>query len=293
MHTIKNDHLGISVRQTGAELCRIFSTTTGKEFMWDGNPAVWGSFAPVLFPIVGELKERTYYYQDRHYSLPRHGIVRDNTKVQLTGKTDDRLSFTLSYDQESLEVYPFRFALTISFILNENEITVHHKVTNLGDDEMLFSIGAHPAFCCPRNPEESYEDYYLEFEQKETASRWLINELGLQTGVTEPVLTDSNVLNLAHELFSRDALIFKNTKSKSVKLKSRKSKEVISFSYNEFPYLGIWAKPEGDYVCVEPWLGIADSQDSDQVLENKEGILRLKGGGTFEVSYQIMVSEQG
>jgi len=291
MHTINNNRLGISVKESGAELCRIFSTTTGKEFMWDGNPEVWGSFAPVLFPIVGGLRENTYYYEGQQFELPRHGIVRNNSKVQLTGKTEDRLSFTLSYDEESLEVYPFRFELTISFILNENEITVHHKVMNLGTEEMLFSIGSHPAFCCPRGPEETYEDYYLEFEQEETVSRWLINEGGLQTGVTEDVLKDTRILPLTHALFLRDALIFKDLKSKTVALKSRKSKEVVSFSYKEFPYLGIWAKPEGDYICIEPWLGVADHEDSNQDLKNKEGILGLEVGETFEVSYLIDILE--
>lgn len=291
MHTIKNDFLSVSVKETGAELCRIYSTVTGKEFMWDGNPAVWGSIAPVLFPIVGGLKEDTYYYKDQEYHLPRHGIVRNNSKVQLTGKTEDRLSFTLSYDEESLAVYPFKFEFTVSFILKENKLTVHHQVMNIGQDEMLFSIGAHPAFCCPRNEGEAYTDYYLEFEEPETVSRWLINDKGLQTGVTESVLVDTRILPLTHELFTKDALIFKDLKSRSVTLKSKKSNDQIFFGYKGFPYLGIWAKPEGDYICIEPWLGVADHQDSDQNLNHKEGILRLEGGGTFEMAYEVVVSE--
>jgi galactose mutarotase-like enzyme len=292
MHTIENSFLRVTVNETGAELCRLQSVISGQDYLWQADPAVWPSYAPVLFPIIGELKEGTYYHQGMRYQLPRHGIVRNNPQVRLTDSTPHSLTYTLEYDEDSLLAYPFRFRFSITFTLEGNRLGVQHEVHNLGDEPMLFSVGGHPAFKCPRHEDESYNDYYLEFEQEETVARWLLTDQGLLSGETEMVLQDSTMLPLSHELFAQDALVFKDLKSKKVSLKSRITREVLSVSYEDFPYLGIWAKPTGDYVCIEPWLGVADSQQSDQQLENKEGILRLEAGGTFTASYTIEVTEQ-
>ena len=291
MHTIENNQLRVTVKETGAELCRIQSATTGLDYLWDGNPDIWPSHAPVLFPIVGELKEGTYNYKDNTYQLNRHGFVRNNPKVRLTDSTDRSLRFSLSYDEDLLLAYPFRFEFHISFTLDGNKIIVSHEVKNLGEDTMLFSLGGHPAFCCPRQNGENYDDFYLEFEQRETVSRWLLTDKGLLSGETEQVLKDTKNLPLFHRLFDHDALVFKDLKSTKVSLKSRKSDQVVVVHFGDFPYLGIWAKPKGDYVCIEPWHGVADSHDTDQNLETKEGIIRLPGGGVFTASYTIEIIE--
>ncbi|WP_247237420.1 aldose 1-epimerase family protein [Telluribacter sp. SYSU D00476] len=291
MHTIENNQLRVTVKETGAELCRIQSVITGMDYLWDGNPDIWPSHAPVLFPIIGELKEGTYHYQGNNYQLNRHGFVRNNPKVRLADSTDNSLRFTLSYDEDLLLAYPFRFEFNIRYTLEDNRIIVHHEVKNLGDDVMLFSIGGHPAFRCPRQNGENYDDFYLEFEQRETVSRWLLTDKGLLSGETEPVLKDTKNLPIYHRLFDQDALVFKDLKSTKVSLKSRKSDQVVALYFGDFPYLGIWAKPKGDYVCIEPWHGVADSHDTDQNLETKEGIIRLQGGGTFTASYTIEIIE--
>lgn len=290
-HTLENETLRISIRETGAELCGITSVQTGMDYLWDGDPAVWASYAPVLFPIVGELKESTYLYQGNQYQLPRHGIVRNNPKVRLTDKNENTLTLTLDYDEDTLLVYPFRFRFDTIYILEQNQIIVQHRVENRGENEMYFSVGGHPAFCCPRHKHEAYNDYYLEFERAETVSRWLITDKGLLSGRTEPVLTGTAVLPLTHELFNEDALVFKDLLSTSVSLKSSKSPEVVTVRYSDFPYLGIWAKPQGDYVCIEPWLGVADSQQTDQQFETKEGLIRLASQATFVATYTIEITE--
>ncbi|GAB3170924.1 aldose 1-epimerase family protein [Telluribacter humicola] len=291
MHTIENNLLRITVKEIGAELSRIQSVTTGMDYLWDGNPDIWPSHAPVLFPIIGELKEGTYHYKGNSYQLNRHGFVRNNPKVKLTDSSDNSLRFTLSYDEDLLLAYPFRFEFNISYTLEENRIIVHHEVKNLGDDTMLFSIGGHPAFRCPRQSGESYDDFYLEFDQRESVSRWMLTDKGLLSGETEQVLKDTKNLPIFHRLFDQDALVFKDLKSTKVSLKSRKSDQVVALYFSDFPYLGIWAKPKGDYVCLEPWHGVADSHDTDQNLETKEGIIRLQGGGTFTASYTIEITE--
>ena len=289
-HSVENDFLKISVKQTGAELCKIQSVKTGKDFMWNADPNVWASSAPVLFPVIGAVKNGFVKYNGKDYAVPRHGIIRNNAHVELLEQTENSLTFGLKYNEESLKIYPFEFEFLITYQLESHKIIVKHQVINHGMDEMLFSLGGHPAFKCPLHENEVYEDYYLEFEAVETDSTWLLED-GLVSKNTKPVLENTNVLHLHKHLFDNDALIFKHLISKTVSLRSTKSSEVITLHYNDFPYLGIWAKPQADFVCIEPWLGIADSTDSDQNFETKEGILKLAAGQKFEASFTIEIYE--
>ena len=291
MHSIKNETLEISVKQSGAELCSIKSVESGKEFIWDANPDIWGGSSPVLFPIVGGLKNNCFLHKEKIYELPRHGFIRNNDSVFLSEKRSDSLSFSLKYNEGTLKKYPFKFDFTISYTLKKNTIIVSHKVLNEGNEIMFFSLGAHPAFRCPINEGEVYEDYFLEFEKEETSSTWLLDKNGQITGDTSEVLKQTKILDLYKGIFENDALIFKDLISKKVSLKSKKSSSVITINFSGFPYLGIWAKPNADFVCVEPWLGIADSSNTNQDFETKEGIVELGIGKSFEVYYEISIEE--
>ncbi len=291
MHTIKNDQFKVSVKETGAELCSMKSVKSGKEYIWQAEPDVWGAHAPNLFPVIGSLKGDGFLYEGKEYNCPKHGFVRKNDKVSLVDKNQDSLTFGLMYSKESLEIYPFKFEFLIKFTLNGNKLHIEHKITNHCDQEMLFSLGGHPGFTCPLNDDEQYEDYYLEFEKPENAPTWRVLKNGLIAKESIPFFNNSSVINLHPHIFDDDALVFKNLNSSSVSLKSKKSKQILSVDFTDFPNLGIWAKPEADYVCIEPWIGIADSEDSDRNFETKEGLVSLAPVSSFIASYTITVDE--
>ncbi len=291
IHYAKNSELEIAVRRPGAELSSIKSLKSGIEYMWGMDPAIWNSTAPILFPIVGCLKDNTYIWKGEKYLLTRHGFIRENPQLLLTGITANSLTFGMNSSKETHKIYPFDFEFSIQFLLEGTKISVIHQVVNTGNSVLYFSLGGHPAFRCPVHADEKYEDYYLEFDQPEQVSTWLLTGDGLLSGQTEPVLKGSNILPLSHELFSKDALIFKDLKSKKVTLRNKKSTQALSFSFEDFPYLGVWAKTNGNFVCIEPWLGVADSWNTDQLLEHKEGILQLAAGEVFEASYFIEIQE--
>jgi galactose mutarotase-like enzyme len=291
IHFAKNSEIEIAVRQPGAELSSIKSLKSGIEYMWGCDPAIWNSTAPILFPIVGGLKENSYLWKGEKYSLKKHGFIRENPDLLLTGITAETLSFGMGANKETHKVYPFDFKFSIHFILEGTKVRIIHQITNTGNDDLYFSLGGHPGFKCPIHPDEKYEDYYLEFETNENSSTWLLHEDGTILDQTAPVFNNSNIIPLTHDLFSKDALIFKDLKSRKVTLRSKQSKEALSVSFEDFPYLGIWAKTNGDFICIEPWLGIADRWNTDQKLENKEGILRLTAGELFEAEYIIEIHE--
>lgn len=290
MHTLQNDKIKIAVKKTGAELCKITSVKNSTDFMWNADPKVWGSFAPNLFPIIGALKNDTYVLDSETYTLPKHGFVRHNDDVVLHAQTENSLTFKLISNEKLLKIYPFKFEFYISYTLTDNVIEVQHTVKNMDDKTMFFSLGGHPAFKCPVYENEIYDDYILEFEHFENSKTHLINmENGLISAETKAVFNNSNKIELQHELFNADALIFKDLKSKKVTLKNKTKDAVLSVNYQDFPYLGIWAKPNGNYVCIEPWLGIADNENTNQKLTEKEGILSLAPDKTFKASYHIEI----
>ena len=290
MHTLENTQLKIAVNTIGAELCEITSVKTNTNFMWDGNPNIWESFAPNLFPIIGALKNDCYVFENQTYTLPKHGIVRNNNTIVLQEQTPDSLTFKLSYNEDTLKNYPIKFEYLITYKLTNSTIEVIYTVKNVDTKIMCFSVGGHPAFKCPVFENEHYEDYYLEFEHEETSETHLINmKNGLILPSTKSVLNKTNKLPLTHELFNSDALIFKDLKSKKVSLKSKRHGNILSVSYHDFPYLGIWAKPNGNFVCIEPWLGIADNNATNQEFTTKEGVLKLPAGNTFKASYTIEI----
>ena len=290
-YSISNNLFKIEVQQKGVELCSIKSIKTGKQYMWNANTDVWGSFSPVLFPIIGCLKGDITEYKGENYAIPKHGFIRHNTNLILKINTDSELVFTLKYNEELLETYPFKFEFEISYKLVDNKIVVAHKVINLDTNNILFSLGGHPAFKCPVNEGENLNDYYLEFEQVENDVVHELSNNGLIQGTTRLMLDNTNVLPLTDSLFDNDALIFKNLKSRKVTLKSKKSKQQLSVSFKDFNYLGIWSKPKANFVCIEPWLGVTDSENSDGVFKNKDGILTLKTGDTFNAEYIIEITE--
>ncbi|GAA3629162.1 aldose 1-epimerase family protein [Flavivirga jejuensis] len=290
MYILENEKLKIAVKKTGAELCKITSVKDKIDFMWDANPEVWGSYAPNLFPIIGALKDDTYFFENQSYKLSKHGFIRHNDKLILKEQSKDSLTFKLSYDENSLKIYPFRFEFLITYQLIDTIISITHTIKNHDDKALYFSLGGHPAFKCPVYKDEDYSDYCLEFEHVENSETHVINmENGLISNTTKPVFNNSNSLALRHDLFDTDALVFKDLKSKKVTLKSKSNGSILTVNYKDFPYLGIWAKPNGDYVCIEPWLGIADNENTNQNLKEKEGILTLMPQQTFKAAYSIEI----
>ncbi len=290
MYHLNNHLLKISVKKTGAELCNIVSVNNNTEFMWQANPDIWGSHAPNLFPIIGVLKNGFFSFEGKNYHLTKHGFIRNNNDIQLIEQTKNSLTFGICHSPKLLEMYPFKFDFKITFILKNNSIEVKHTVKNMDDKTIYFSLGGHPAFKCPVFEDENYNDYNLEFEHHETSKSYLLNtENSLMTSNTKEIFKNSNTIQLTNELFSEDALVFKDLNSRKTILKSSKNGEVLSVTYKDFKYLGIWAKPNGNFVCIEPWLGLGDYENTNQQLINKEGILSLEPNKTFTASYHIEI----
>jgi galactose mutarotase-like enzyme len=290
-YSIFNDVLKVKILGKGAEISSIKSQITGKEYMWGADPNIWGSHAPVLFPIIGALKNNECSIDGKIFSIPKHGIIRNNNDLVINNQTDEEIDFQLNYSENTLLVYPYKFQFNIKFLLQGNKLTVSHRVKNLDKKEIYFSLGGHPGFKCPINEGEDYQDYYLEFEKEENAATTLLSSSGLISDNTQQIVSNTKILPLHSHLFDDDALIFKDLKSRKVSLKSKKSNQVLSVSYNDFSYLGIWAKPNAPFVCIEPWLGIADHENTEGDFLKKDGLITLPQNESFIALYSIEIEE--
>lgn len=285
---LENEKIKIEVDTQGAQLQQLILKERDKNYLWHGDSKYWGRKAPVLFPIVGRLKNDQYQYNGQKYRMTQHGFARDN-KFELIEQNKNSLIYALEENEDTLEKYPFKFRLEIRYSIKENSLAITYTVINQDQKDIYFSIGAHPAFYWPLTETEKKEDYYLEFDQKENADKYLL-ESGLLNHKKEKALADSKTLPLLPDIFKDDALIFKKLKSEKVTLKSRKSELEVQLNFKNFPYLGVWSQSaEAPFICLEPWQGIADSVDSSGRIEEKEGIKQLAAGEQFKCTHIITI----
>jgi len=288
MFEIFNQFLKVQISAAGAELQSIVSKENSLEYMWSGDPAFWGKKSPVLFPIVGGLKNGTYQYQGIHYQLGRHGFARER-EFTVSDHTEESIRFSLVSDETTKDVYPFDFVFSIEYSVKGNQLTVKYIVENIGNETLLFSVGAHPAFKIPLVEGTTYEDYHLIFSNHENAGIYPLSTEGLIEKRTTPLLNNSNIIPLTKELFAKDALVFKHLRSNYIGILNNKNSHGLKLHFSDFPYMGIWAAKNADFVCIEPWCGIADSVDATGDLSEKEGINHLAPSKYFERAWSVEV----
>ena len=289
MQIIQNDTLKITVAERGAELKSITALADGTEYLFDGDPIWWKYSSPVLFPIVGKVKGGKYRAEGKEFELGQHGFAR-TSDFWLVDATDKNLTFALESNAATLKVYPYKFRLEISFELIGNEVKVGWKVANVDDKDIYFSIGAHPAICCPISYRENFEDCYLKFNKPEKSARLLLTANGL-SHERIPTL-DGTELNLTYDLFKGDALVFDDLKSDEVSVCSRKSSKSLTIRAKNFPYWGFWTPVQGGapFICIEPWHGHADYEDFAGEFKDKEGIIKLAANETFQTEMAFIIN---
>jgi len=276
----------VEVSLYGVEFQSIVNKTFSLEYLWNGDPAFWSKRSPVLFPIVGSLRNNSYSYQGKSYQLSRHGFARDMEFLP-EKQTGNAITFLLRSNEETRKNYPFDFEFRVRYQILGDELSTEYMVTNTGSGLMYFSVGGHPAFRLPLESTAVFSDYHLQFEETENLQRWPISKDGLIQLQPVPVMEDSNRLNLQKSLFYQDALVFKYIASSEISLVSSKSKHGILFQMGEFPFLGIWSFKDADFICLEPWCGIADPVNSNQQLEAKEGIEKISPGKVFSRQWRV------
>lgn len=272
--------LEIQSKKEGAELTSI--KYNNKEMLHQGKE-YWNRHAPILFPIVGQIKDGEIIINGQTYKMGQHGFARDMEfeKIEIT---ENRHRYILISNEQTLEKFPFKFELYVTYEIKENEIITKYEVINKDEKEMLFGLGGHPAFIC----NYSKEEYEIDFTEKEDKIEFLKLKDGLIDTENAENILNNNKIHLKENTFENDAIIMKKIKSNKVILKNNKTnKEILEFDFTGFPYLALWSKKGAPFVCIEPWFNTADKIDSSKEFNKKEDILILKPNEKFECQYKV------
>ena len=308
INIVENEQLVCTVDSHGCEIKSVKDRKTGKEYMWNGDPAYWNRTSPVLFPFVGAVKDKEYRHNGKTYSIGQHGFARDmefsllsdtRRKVSephnysiLNEKTEEEMWMELSETDETLAKYPFRFRLEIGYRLVGRTLSVMWRVINTNETDMYFAIGAHPGFMLPAEDGCAFRLYDTKGNPVDSVKNRIFGTGGCVTDNTVTVETPEGKLPITGELFDGDALVIEDSQLGRVDIipagSENPDSSVISVEFTS-PLVGLWSPPHKNapFVCIEPWYGRCDSESFGGDLKDREYEQTLKPGEDFRAEYTI------
>ena len=282
-HTLQSEGISATIKGGGAELCSL-RNAQGLELLWQAGPA-WPRHSPLLFPIVGRLKDDQLRHRGKTYPMTQHGFARDHRFAWLR-REPDVCQLVLEDDADTRSRYPFAFRLEVTYAVSGAELEVTLRIDNPDDEVLPASIGAHPAFNWPLMPELAKTDYTLSFSNEEGAPIRRLKE-GLMRAAPEPTPIPGRTLALSERLFDEDAIILDKLASSSVRYAAPRGPS-IEMSWEGFRELGIWSKPGGaPFLCIEPWRGFASPADFDGEFADKPGLMHIPPREQQVLRYRI------
>ena len=291
MHTLKNEILTVQVKEHGAELASIRKGSV--EYLWQADPMFWGRHSPVLFPIVGSVWEKRYRVDGREFELGQHGFARDMDFTMVEGG-EDEVRYRLESTEDTLKKYPWPFVLEIAYRLHGNMIDVIWEVSNPGNEDMYFQIGAHPAFNYPDYDPQTMERGFLSFDRGEGLECIRIKEKGCVDAETlYPLdIPADGLLPLTRETFDKiDTIMLQDGQIGSVALYRTDRTPWLKLSF-EAPVVGIWSPPgkNAPFICLEPWYGRCDRAGYEGDYRDRDWVNRLAPGERFSSVYTIEIA---
>lgn len=289
LQTIFDGGVSAEINTLGAELSSL--KFEGREYIWQADPTYWSRHAPVLFPIVGSLKDGKAVSEAGEINLSRHGFARD-MEFEIVEKTQNSITLELESNETTRKIYPYYFMFQMTYSINEDgDLLQLFSITNTGDVVLPASFGGHPAFNVPVDPadNEDFSDYKLSFTQEWSAKTPTLTKDGIFDFSKEVTLLDNeDVLKLTHETFDIDTLVFHNVPDDCVSL-GGPAGHGVALIFPDFPYLGVWSAPNAPFVAVEPWCGLASATDEDEHFEHKRGMEYIDPHETLKNGFIISV----
>ena len=285
LHNISNGNLSCTICEIGAEIVSLKSMKTECEYLWQNDTNVWSGSAPILFPIVGRLNTGKYTIEGKEYTLPTHGFARSE-HFKVKQQCESSITFSLNENKSTLKVYPFKFQLNVTFTLEEQSLLVTYQVINQDSSALYFAIGSHPAFALPPT-EFSEGKCKLLFSEQENNYCCLIKN-DLLSDDQHPVALIDKSLVLTPKLFEQDALIFRDINSSTITL-AVNEQAILSVDTGNNKHLGLWAKPNSPYACIEPWISTDETGKTPLELKDKPDLTCLLAGEKTENNYRINI----
>ena len=287
MLTLQNQNLTLCVDPFGAQMMELGSKQ-GTQFLWNGDKQYWPDRAPVLFPYVARLTDGCYTLCGERYSMDIHGFAKDSV-FTIEEQSSDSVTFCLRQTPETLRQYPFRFTFRVRYALRGWTVHVTYSVCNEDEKELPFGIGGHPGFQIA--PGHARSEYSIALPDANPRHYLLLDAAGsglADTSKSYPFNDAGNAyVPVTDTLFDKDALGFEDGQLPSVGLVDADKKPFVTLTCTDFPYVGIWSKPDGPYVCLEPWIGRTDNMDFTGDLSEKPGEQKLIANAETVHTYTI------
>lgn len=289
---IQTDELSVEIEEHGAQMRSLLDRRRGMERLWPGDPAVWASSSPVVFPVIGKLNGLEYCLDGRAYSMKSNGLIRYADPVEVR-RGDTWAELTFRDDAETRERFPFSWTFAIRYELSGAKLGVTATISNEGGMPLWYNYAGHPGFRVPLRDGESCDDYYVEFSAPERASVYGVCATGQLTGELTPFFENERRFFIRKELFCTEALAFHAPASEYVSIKSLVDDSEVRVRIKGFDNVAVWSPHiEGRdlaFVCIEPWVGHSDFKGFEGEFPQRDGIAMLAAHESVQHSYDIEV----
>lgn len=287
---LENMNLKVTINQQGAEISSILSKENGQQYLWNADERYWKRSAPVLFPIVGSLKDSKFVVDGKDYPMSQHGFARDMDFKMVKQADGKEILFRLDYNEDTLKRYPYKFALEIKYVLDKYKLTTIWRVINMDDKPIHFQIGGHPAFMCPLGGKGEQSEYFLNFDTDKDITYSLLSSNGLVESEGNVLKNDGGLVKIDEHMFDKDALIVEGKQAGKVTLCKPDGMSYLSVLFDA-PLFGLWspAGKNAPFVCIEPWYGRADKESFSGEIDAREYDNCLQKDEIFEKKYTIEI----
>lgn len=287
MDELNNKWLHVEFSENGAEMCRITGMRTHTEYLWNGDARYWNQHSPLLFPLVGKLKDGKARINGSIYEIPKHGFV-SNEVFEKVAQTHNTLTYRLESKPSMHRVYPYPFRLDVTYKLRANYITVIWTVLNTGLNVMPFHIGGHPGINYPKFDPASRIKAYAAFRKPSPIESAAVCETGCLGTQRYDLPLVNGLFPITDECFKNDAVIIDENQIDHISIYDVDKHPYVSMDFGS-PVLLMWS-PYGvnaPFVCLEPWYGLCDAESYEGDFKDRPYTNLVDPGHQLSMGYTL------
>ncbi|WP_274361801.1 aldose epimerase [Paenibacillus thermotolerans] len=219
---------------------------------------------PVLFPISGQLKDGSYEWNGRTYSMKNHGVARIHPWEVVAANEDGEASVTLKLasSDATKAMFPFDFDLRFTYTLKDAALRIAQEYRNLSDEDMPMYAGFHPYFAAEMKDIAYETDATVYLDYNDNRVKPYNGSVNLEGMVESAALLDARAQDIA----------FRPSAGRRIRM---------TYS-GHFKYVVLWSVADKPFVCVEPWMALTGE------LNRKEELTMVKPGETLRAELTIL-----
>jgi galactose mutarotase-like enzyme len=242
----------------------------------------------VCFPLMGFLPDNRYTLDGQEYTMGVHGFAQDR-EFTVAEQKEDRICYELCDDPETYRQYPWHFRFRVVYSVEGNTLRTEYQVENRDRRELYFSVGGHPRYACPVDPQVRFEDYEIEFEKSEETGN-IIKSYGPIGEIERCFSADGKRIRLDYRMFSKGCFCFHPYNSRELTVRSEKTGRGIRIHTGGASHLQFWTTPGAPFLAIEPFYGSTSSlppRKVDADWKGRPGTLHIRPGAVYTCAHSV------